>query len=105
MLGLHQPNQGLEKPPATASATGVADRAAGPRPPPKPQISFLPTRENLDGHPGNVSEEESTEVRALGCQTGAVGAMPCLRLQRVSLCHACCWLLAAGYGHTLAWPF
>lgn len=91
MLGLHQPNQGLEKPPATASATGVADRAAGPRPPPKPQISFLPMRENLDGHPGNVSEEESTEVRALGCQTGAVGVMPCLRLQRVSLCHACRW--------------
>lgn len=75
MLGLHQPNPGPEKPPATVSAMGVADRAAGPRPPPKPQVSFLPTRKNLDGRPRNVSEEESMEVRGRGRQTGAASAV------------------------------
>ncbi|XP_039714297.1 SH2 domain-containing protein 7-like isoform X2 [Pteropus medius] len=61
-LGLRQPSRGLEKPPATASTTEVADRAASPRPPPKPQVSFLPTRKNPDGRPRNVSGEESMEV-------------------------------------------
>lgn len=118
-LGLRQPSPGLEKPPAMASTTEVADRAASPRPPPKPQVSFLPTRKNPDGRPRNVSGEESMEVRGPGCQTGVVGATPCLRLQRVSVMPRAApaqpgtpggspapgLLLAAGCGHTLAWPF
>lgn len=109
-LGLRQPSPGLEKPPATASATEVVDRAAGPCPPPKPQVSFLPTRNNPDGRPRNVSGEESMEVRGPGRQTGVAGATPCLRLQRVSATRRAAPAqpgrqVAAGCGHTLAWPF
>ncbi|XP_070360477.1 SH2 domain-containing protein 7 isoform X4 [Equus asinus] len=61
-LGLHQTNPGLENPPATATPTVVPDKAASPRPSPKPQVSFLHTKKSFDASPWNLSEEESVEA-------------------------------------------
>ncbi|KAM5291472.1 SH2 domain-containing protein 7 [Glossophaga mutica] len=60
-LGLQQTNLGLEDPPATAPPTGAPDKAGSPRPPPKPQVSFLHVKKSKDGSPRNVSEEQRVE--------------------------------------------
>ncbi|XP_037011840.2 SH2 domain-containing protein 7 [Artibeus jamaicensis] len=60
-LGLQQTNLGLEDPPATAPPTGAPDKASGPRPPPKPQVSFLHMKKTKDRSPENVSKEQSVE--------------------------------------------
>ncbi|XP_036909325.1 LOW QUALITY PROTEIN: SH2 domain-containing protein 7 [Sturnira hondurensis] len=60
-LGLQQTKLGLEDPPATVPPTGAPDKAGGPRPPPKPQVSFLPMKMSKDGGPENASEEQSVE--------------------------------------------
>lgn len=85
-LGLHQNNPGLGDLSATVSPTGVPDKDGSPRPPPKPQVSFLHMERSLDVGPWNLSEEESVEVRRMGLghqgqgsQTGKVGATPTLR--------------------------
>lgn len=68
-LGSHQTNPGRENPPATASPTHVPDKAAGPCPPPKPQVSFLHMKKSLDASPWDLAEEESVAVsRVLGLQ-------------------------------------
>ncbi|XP_045681004.1 SH2 domain-containing protein 7 [Phyllostomus hastatus] len=60
--GLRQTNLGLEEPPATAPPAGAPDKAGSPRPPPKPQVSFLHMKgRSQDGSPGNLSEEQSVE--------------------------------------------
>lgn len=60
-LGLHQNNPGLGDLSATVSPTGVPDKDGSPRPPPKPQVSFLHMERSLDVGPWNLSEEESVE--------------------------------------------
>ncbi|XP_054444597.1 SH2 domain-containing protein 7 [Pteronotus mesoamericanus] len=60
-LGLQQTRLGVEDPPATVPPTGSPPKASGPRPPPKPQVSFLPTKRSLDG---NLSEEQGAEPPA-----------------------------------------
>lgn len=70
-LGLHQTNPGLENPPATATPTVVPDKAASPRPSPKPQVSFLHTKKSFDASPWNLSEEERVEVRRILGQLGS----------------------------------
>ena len=64
-LGLHQTNLGLENPPAAVSPTVVPDKAASPRPSPKPQVSFRYKKKSLDASPWNLSKEESMEVRRI----------------------------------------
>ncbi|XP_007103536.1 SH2 domain-containing protein 7 [Physeter macrocephalus] len=61
-LGLHQTKLGLENPPAAVSPTVVPDKAASPRPSPKPQVSFLYKKKSLDASPWNLPKEESMEA-------------------------------------------
>ncbi|XP_047702686.1 SH2 domain-containing protein 7 isoform X1 [Prionailurus viverrinus] len=53
---------GLENPPATASAPGGPVEAASPCPCPKPPVSFLHTKKNLDMSSCSFSEDECMAV-------------------------------------------
>jgi hypothetical protein len=66
-LGLQPTNQVLDDPPTMTCPAGVLDKAANPRSPGKPQVSFLHTKKSLDSSPRTLSQEESMEVRILGC--------------------------------------
>ena len=61
---------GLENPPATASAPRGPVDAASPCPCPKPPVSFLHTKKNLDVSSRGFSEDKCMAVRSLsgrGC--------------------------------------
>nr|XP_020013154.1 SH2 domain-containing protein 7 [Castor canadensis] len=60
-LGLQPTNQVLDDPPTMTCPAGVLDKAANPRSPGKPQVSFLHTKKSLDSSPRTLSQEESME--------------------------------------------
>lgn len=60
--GLQQTNLGLDIP-AMEFPSVLPDKAASPRLPAKPQVSFLHTKKALDMSSRSVSDEESAEVR------------------------------------------
>ncbi|XP_006142679.1 SH2 domain-containing protein 7 [Tupaia chinensis] len=60
-LGPHQNNLGLQIPPSPEPAAMVPDKATGPRPPPKTQVSFSYTKKSLDLSPQDASEEEHVQ--------------------------------------------
>ncbi|XP_069898885.1 SH2 domain-containing protein 7 [Dipodomys merriami] len=61
-LGLHQPSVGPGSPSALASPVVAPDKPPSPRPPAKPQVSFLHSKKSVEASPQALSKEESVEA-------------------------------------------